>query len=108
LDTPTADLIWQRLPIYTTAETWGRLVHAELPLKVGREASAVQDVSAGQIAYWSEQDRVMIGFGETPLSRANEIRLPSACNVWARALDDVRALSIVTGGERFVMLKADS
>jgi uncharacterized protein len=108
LPTPTADLIWQRLPIYTTAETWGHLIHAEIPLKTGRENPALQNLIPGQLAFWSEQNRIMIGYGETPLSGPGEIRLPSPCNIWARALDDVRDLSGVTGGERFVVLKADS
>jgi uncharacterized protein len=108
LATPTADLIWQHVPIYTTAETWGELVHAETQVKAGREATASANVKAGDIAFWCEQDRIMIGYGATPLSRPGEIRLPSPCNIWARALDDVAALKTVAGGARFVILKADS
>ena len=38
LDTPTAGRIWQTLPIYSTAETWGEAVHFETHAETGREA----------------------------------------------------------------------
>jgi uncharacterized protein len=108
LTTPTADRIWEQLPLYTTAETWGQSVHFETHAETGREADAVATVTPGQIAYWSEYDRILIGYGETPISGKGEIRLPSPCNVWAQALDDVTALAAVQPGERVAVLKADS
>jgi len=108
LDTPTADRLWSTLPIYSTAETWGRLVHFETPAETGREPGATWTVSAGEIAFWAEEDRVVVGFGATPLSRPGEIRLQAPCNVWALALDDVAALASVRPGERVAVLEADS
>lgn len=108
LDTPTADRIWEQLPLYTTAETWGHAVHFETHVETGRETGAKASVKPGQIVYWSEQDRVLIAFGETPISAAGEIRLPCPCNIWAMALDDVAALAVVQPGERVAVLKADS
>lgn len=107
-NTVTADRIWAQLPLYTTAETWGHAIHFETHVETGREAAASATVTAGQLVYWSEQDRILIGFGETPISGAGEIRLPSPCNVWATALDDVAALAVVQPGERVAVLKADS
>jgi uncharacterized protein len=106
-DTETANRIWEQLPLYTTAETWGHAIHFETHVETGRDAKATANVTAGQIAYWSEQDRILIGFGETPLSTPGEIRLPSPCNIWAMALDDVAALAIVQPGERVAVLKAE-
>jgi hypothetical protein len=108
LDTPTADRIWATLPIYSTAETWGALVHFETHAETGRERSARWSVAPGEIAYWVEEDRVVIGYGATPISRPGEIRLPSPCNVWATALDDVAILKRVRPGERVAVLEADS
>ena len=34
----------------------------------------------------------------TPISQSEEIRLASPCNIWGRALDDVKALSVVSDG----------
>ncbi len=108
LDTPTADRIWATMPIYSTAETWGAALHFETQAETGRERGAKRTVVAGEIAFWAEEDRVLIGFGMTPLSRPGEIRLPCPCNVWAVAIDDVTALAKVRPGERVAVLEADS
>lgn len=108
LDTPAADRIWQTLPIYSTAEPWGALVHFETHVETGREAEAVWTVKPGEIAFWADEDRIVIGFGPTPMSRSGEIRLPSPCNVCAIALDDVSVLAGVRPGERVAVLEADS
>lgn len=103
LPTPTAARILAALPLYSTAETWGASLHFELPVDTGRERGARLNVSAGDIAYWSEEDRVIIGYGPTPISRDGQIRLPSPCNIWARALDDVSLLNAVRAGEKVTL-----
>ena len=106
LDTKTADRVWLALPIHSTAETWGRAIHFETPVETGRERGARSISEAGDICFWSEDDRVIIGFGPTPLSRAGEIRLPRPCNVWAKAEDDVALLKAVVPGEKVSMTAA--
>jgi hypothetical protein len=106
LDTPTADRIWSALPLYSTAETWGNSLHFETPIETGRERGARAECRAGDICYWTEDDRVIIGFGPTPISRAGEIRLPRPCNVWAKAQDDVTLLKAVVPGEKVSMTAA--
>lgn len=107
-DTTTAERIWTQLPIYSTAEIWGAAIHFETHTETGREPSARQTLKPGQIGYWVEDDRVIIGFGMTPISKAGEMRMPSPVNIWADALDDVAALVVVKPGERVAMLQADS
>jgi uncharacterized protein len=107
-DTPTADRIWATLPIYATANTWGSAVHFETRAETGREAGAKWNVDAGEIAFWVEEDRIIIGFGPTPLSRPGEIRLPCPCNIWATALDDVTPLASVRPGSAIAVLVAES
>lgn len=108
LDTPTADRVWATLPIYSTAETWGEAIHLKTRVDTGREAGARWNVRPGDIAFWVEDDRIVVGFGPTPLSRPGEIRMPAPCNVWATALDDVRALAGVRPGDQASVLVADS
>lgn len=107
-ETPTADRIWQQLPIYSTAEVWGASLHFETHVETGRERGAKTIVKAGDIGYWIEEDRVIIGHGRTPTSRPGEIRMPAPVNIFAHALDDVGALAAVRPGERVSLLHADS
>jgi uncharacterized protein len=100
LDTPTADRVWQALPLHSTAETWGQAVHFETPIESGRERNARQIAAPGDICFWVEDDRIIIVFGPTPISRPGELRLPRPCNLWAQALDDVKVLKTVRPGEK--------
>ena len=72
------------------------------------EADARDVVDKGEIAFWPDGDAISIGFGPTPLSKRGEIRLASACNIWAVALDDVDQLKAVYAGESIEVLEAES
>lgn len=108
LATPTADSIWAGLPIYGTAERRGDLVHFECRIAADGEPDASSRVAAGLLAYWPDERRVLVGFGETRLSLPGEVRLPCVCNVWAVALDDVRQLATVESGQNISILEAAS
>lgn len=106
LETPTAERVWQALPIYADARTWGREVYFDAPLRSALEPEAKDVVTAGEIVFWPDGEAIAIGFGATPLSKRGEIRLASRCNVFAMALDDVSQLKSVYAGERIEVLAA--
>jgi len=105
LDTPTAQNIKDSLPFASKAQTWGNEIFFETPVMAENEADEKDVIKAGELAFGCESSSIAIGFGKTPASQADEIRLASPANIWAHAITDVTLLKSCRPGD-FVFIEA--
>ncbi len=99
LDTPTANEILKHVPFTSSVNTWGDEVYFDTPISVSKETDAKDIVEAGELAFWVEGSCIAIGFGPTPISQGNEIRLAAKTNIWGQSLTDVKLLSKAKDGD---------
>src|SRR5262245_10260638 len=100
LDTPTARAGAGGLPDSSSALARGEEVYFEIPVNVAAEKDARAVVTPDEIAYWPDGHSIALGFGRTPISRGDETRLASPCNVFAKAIGNVKALAKVRAGTK--------
>lgn len=96
-DTPTADLVWDALPISASGSTWGDEIYFRTPVSA-EEQDAVPTVEMGAVAYWPPGQAICLFFGPTPMSVGDEIRPASPVNVFGRIVGDPTVLKAVSSG----------
>ena len=99
----TASKIWCSLPISSSIKTWGHEIYFNTSVIVEIEEKAKEVIQLGEIVYWPTGKVIAIGFGKTPISVGDEIRLASKCNVWANTNFDLKKLINVRQGEKVLV-----
>ncbi|MFP3989288.1 cyclophilin-like fold protein [Streptomyces sp. E11-3] len=98
-DTPTAQALRTVLPLSATANTWGEEVYFDTGVSVAGEPGAQQVVDPGTVAFWTDGDALALPYGPTPISRGDECRLASPCNLLGALDGDPRQLATVRSGD---------
>ena len=96
IDNETSKAILRLCPFKAKIKTWGDEIYFSLPknMKIALEDSSKDVFNLGEIAFWTEGNAIAIGFGKTPASQKNEIRLVSRCNYWANAINPEELLKL--------------
>ena len=102
-ETLTADIIYNSLPLKSKIQKWGEEFFFETGLNVELENNAKSVVNIGEIAFWNNGSAIAIGYGKTPISRGNEIRLISPCNIWADCKFDKSNVENIKENETIVL-----
>ena len=84
-NTETARLIADSVPIKSKIQTWGEEIFFNTNLHIKLEDDARDVMQLGELAFWTEGSAIAIGYGKTPVSIDQEIRLIGPCNVWGNA-----------------------
>ena len=104
--TPTAEAIWNALPIEARANTWGDEIYFSIPVKTDLEKNAQEVVQLGDLGYWPPGTAFCIFFGPTPASHGDEIRPASAVNIVGKVQGDPKVFKQVPDGAKIVMQRA--
>jgi hypothetical protein len=97
-DTPTGRAILEALPLEGAANVWGYEIYFDIPVYLGPEPEARQDVAVGDMGYWPVGSAFCIFFGPTPMSRGEAPRAYSPVNVFGRILGDPKVFETVSDG----------
>ena len=97
-DSPTAQKIWEALPLEAKGDTWGDEIYFGIPVNAPLEKNAQEVVEVGDLGFWPPGHAFCIFFGPTPVSRGNEVRPASAVNVVGRIEGDAKVFKKVSSG----------
>jgi len=88
LNTATAELLWNALPLESTGSRWGDEIYFTIPLTQSLEKDARETVEKGDLGFWPQGPAFCIFFGPTPISTGSEIKPASAVNIFGKIIGD--------------------
>jgi hypothetical protein len=105
-DSPTAQAVYNALPINANGSRWGGEIYFSIPVQDELEADSRDVLEAGELGYWPTGNAFCIFFGPTPASQADEIRAASAVNIIGKVQGDLSQFWNVPNGTD-ILIEAD-
>ena len=105
LDTNTSKKIWDELPCQSTLKKWGKEIYFDIDVNASLEKNSKNIITSGEIVFWPAGRCIAIGYGQTPLSINNEIRLADYCNVWGLSDSDLNNLDHLNDDDEVFITK---
>ena len=96
---PTVAKLLAALPCGSSVSTWGEEVYFTLPVTTTLEPGARQVVDPGTVCFWVDGSALALPWGRTPISKGDECRLVSPCNVLGQIRGDAGVLRTARDGE---------
>ena len=96
---PTAEALWEILPLESRASLWGEEIYFPIPLSVEGEPDAREEVEVGTVAYWPPGDALCLFFGPTPASTDDNPRAASPVTVVGEVVNGIEDCRRVSSGE---------
>ena len=106
-DGPTAQQIWESLPIKGQANVWGDEIYFGIPVTAEQEPGARAEVEVGELGYWPPGNAFCIFFGPTPVSTDERPRAASPVNILGRMLGDATQFRTVRHGTPVQITRAE-
>jgi hypothetical protein len=97
-ENPTAQKIWEALPIEGRANTWGDEIYFEIPVRSSQDLEARAEVEVGELGYWPVGHAFCIFFGPTPASTGERPQAASPVNILGRVQGDATHFRAVADG----------
>jgi uncharacterized protein len=99
-DGPTAEEIWDRLPIEGEAQLWGDEIYFPIPVSTEAEPEAREEVEVGDVGYWPPGNALCLFFGRTPASTGEKPRAASPVTVIGKIVEGIEGCKLVRAGEK--------
>ena len=93
------------MPFKSIVKTWGDEIYFEIPIEknIDLESDAKDVIDLGEVAYWIDGKSIAIGYGKTPISQNNEIRLAAKTNIWGDAVINIKELNKIKDGDEVII-----
>lgn len=105
-ESPTAQKVWDILPVKAGANLWGDEIYFPIPLK-SKLQNPQEIVEKGDLGFWAQGNTFCIFFGLTPISTAGEIRPASEVDVIGKLSGNPEEFKKVKSNEEVTIRKIE-